>query len=109
MIHIDFGFLLSNAPGKGVSFETAPFKLTQEMLDVLGGPDSDKFRDFRARMAKGFMALQAEANKVIILVEMMLMGQSDLQCFVGGRNLIKTLKERLFPGRGHRLDEGEAR
>ena len=35
--HIDFGFLLSNAPGKGVRMETAPFKLTQEFVDVLGG------------------------------------------------------------------------
>jgi phosphatidylinositol 4-kinase len=37
LVHIDFGFLLSNAPGKGVKLETAPFKLTQEMIDVLGG------------------------------------------------------------------------
>jgi phosphatidylinositol 4-kinase len=37
VIHIDFGFLLSNAPGKGVALEQAPFKLTQEMVDVLGG------------------------------------------------------------------------
>ena len=28
LMHIDFGFLLSNAPGKGLKFETAPFKLT---------------------------------------------------------------------------------
>ena len=28
VLHIDFGFLLSNAPGKGLKFETAPFKLT---------------------------------------------------------------------------------
>lgn len=35
--HIDFGFLLSNAPGKGMKFETAPYKLTQEMVDVMGG------------------------------------------------------------------------
>jgi len=27
IIHIDFGYFLSNAPG-GVSFESAPFKLT---------------------------------------------------------------------------------
>jgi len=33
---------------------------------------------------------------------MMLMGQSDLPCFEGGRNLIGELKERLFPG-GRRL------
>jgi len=27
IIHIDFGFLLSNAPGKGLQFESAPFKM----------------------------------------------------------------------------------
>jgi len=47
IIHLDFGFFLSNAPGKGVSFEKAPFKLTQEMIDVMGGVDSSKFKDFR--------------------------------------------------------------
>ena len=55
--HIDFGFLLSNAPGKGMKFETAPFKLTQEMVDVMGGADSATFRNFRTRMARGFCAL----------------------------------------------------
>jgi phosphatidylinositol 4-kinase B len=55
--HIDFGFLLSNAPGKGVRMESAPFKLTQEFVDVLGGQNSKKFEDFRKRMAKGFQAL----------------------------------------------------
>ena len=54
VLHIDFGFLLSNAPGKGLKFETAPFKLTQEMLDVMGGENSKTFRDFRNRMARGF-------------------------------------------------------
>lgn len=34
IIHIDFGFLLSNSPG-GVNFESAPFKLTRELLEVL--------------------------------------------------------------------------
>lgn len=104
IIHIDFGFLLSNAPGKGVKLETAPFKLNQEMLDVLGGEDSSKFRDFRHRMAKGFMALQANAEKIIILVEMMLMGTSDLSCFETGPLLLGTLKERLFPDGHRRLD-----
>lgn len=54
LCHIDFGFLLSNAPGKGVKMETAPFKLTQEMIDVLGGQTSKKFDEFRKKMAKGF-------------------------------------------------------
>lgn len=33
VIHIDFGFMLSNSPG-GVNFENAPFKLTREMLEA---------------------------------------------------------------------------
>eukprot|EP00352_Strombidinopsis_acuminata_P003447 CAMPEP_0176403428 /NCGR_PEP_ID=MMETSP0126-20121128/50089_1 /TAXON_ID=141414 ORGANISM="Strombidinopsis acuminatum, Strain SPMC142" /NCGR_SAMPLE_ID=MMETSP0126 /ASSEMBLY_ACC=CAM_ASM_000229 /LENGTH=35 /DNA_ID= /DNA_START= /DNA_END= /DNA_ORIENTATION= len=28
IVHIDFGFILSNAPGRGLKFEKAPFKLT---------------------------------------------------------------------------------
>jgi len=42
--------LLSNAPGKGLRFENAPFKMTQEFLDVLGGENSKKFRKFRKLM-----------------------------------------------------------
>jgi len=81
IIHIDFGFLLSNAPGKGVAMEQAPFKLTQEMIDVMGGVEGSKFKDFRQLMARGFMALQSNAEKIIIIVEMMLLGSSDLPCF----------------------------
>ena len=40
IIHIDFGFMLSNAPGKGIQFEKAPFKLTNEFVDVIGGVNS---------------------------------------------------------------------
>ena len=106
--HIDFGFLLSNAPGKGFSIEKdVPFKLTQEMVDVLGGDHSKKFNDFRQRMALGFMALQENAERIIILVEMMLNGQSELPCFIGGRALVRELKERLFPNM-RRLSANEA-
>lgn len=50
IIHIDFGFLLSNAPGKGVRLERAPFKLTQEFVDLLGGQQSKRFIQFRNLM-----------------------------------------------------------
>lgn len=33
MVHIDFGFILGQSPGN-INFETAPFKLTQEMVDL---------------------------------------------------------------------------
>jgi len=56
-MHIDFGFLLSNSPGKGFKFEKAPFKLTIEMVEILGGIKSKKFNEFRELMREGFMAL----------------------------------------------------
>ena len=36
MVHVDFGFLLSNSPGN-LNFEAMTFKLTKEYIDVLGG------------------------------------------------------------------------
>ena len=35
LVHIDYGFMLSNAPG-GVHFEVAPWKLTREMMEIMG-------------------------------------------------------------------------
>ena len=50
LIHIDFGFMLSNSPG-GVNFEAAPFKLTRELLEVLDsnaeGQASEMFDYFK--------------------------------------------------------------
>jgi len=98
IIHIDFGFLLSNAPGKGLKFEKAPFKFTTEYLDVLGGVGSKAFKQYKKYMALGFSAIQKNADKIVVMVEMMCMGQKDLPCFEGGIDqIIKDLKIRLFP------------
>jgi len=78
IIHIDFGFLLSIAPGKGLKLEKAPFKFTTEYLDVLGGLQSKTFKQFKKYMCQGFTAIQKNADKIIILIEMMAMGQLDL-------------------------------
>jgi phosphatidylinositol kinase/protein kinase (PI-3 family) len=52
LIHIDFGFLLSNAPGKGIKFESAPFKLTSEFVETMGGVNSKYFTRFRKLLWK---------------------------------------------------------
>ena len=52
IIHIDFGFMLSNAPGKGLEFEKAPFKLTSEFVEIMGGVNSQYFSKFRKLLYK---------------------------------------------------------
>ena len=42
IVHIDFGFMLSNSPGGNMGFETSPFKLTQEFLDIMDGEQSEQ-------------------------------------------------------------------
>lgn len=53
VVHIDFGFMLSNSPG-GVNFESAPFKLTRELLEVMDsdseGSPSQLFDYFKVRL-----------------------------------------------------------
>ena len=48
-------------------------------------------------MIKGFMAIQKEYRKIMVLIEMMLSVNRNLPCFIGGPNIINELKERLFP------------
>lgn len=53
IIHIDFGFMLSNSPGS-VGFEAAPFKLTNEYVDVLGGIGSQDWEDYKKLCKQAF-------------------------------------------------------
>jgi phosphatidylinositol 4-kinase len=52
LIHIDFGFMFTNSPGKGLKFEKAPFKLTKDFVDVMGGVNSKYFQKFRKLLWK---------------------------------------------------------
>ncbi len=46
VVHIDFGFIFSSSPAGNMNFEKSPFKLTQEMVDVLNGLESPYFSHF---------------------------------------------------------------
>ncbi|KAI1744013.1 phosphatidylinositol 3 [Xylaria scruposa] len=82
IIHIDFGFMLSNSPGS-VGFEAAPFKLTQEYVDVLGGVGSTDFEDYKTLCKQAFQALRRSADNIIDLVSMM--GRdSKMPCYSAG-------------------------
>lgn len=98
LIHIDFGFMFTIAPGKGIQFEKAPFKLTSDFVQVMDGVNSKYFQKFRKLLWKGFVASVKHAERIIILVEMMLMGHGDsLPCFTRKDNVLDELRERFYP------------
>ena len=82
LIHIDFGFLLGIAPGGSFSIESAPFKLTEEMVDVFGGLDSPFFSEFLRAFTSAFLALRANAETIISTISLMAT-QSTFPCFIG--------------------------
>lgn len=81
ILHIDFGFLFDISPG-GVRFERAPFKLTPEMLAVMGGDDpttSQAYRWFEELTVKAFLCSRQYCGKLLHLVSLMF--DSGLPCF----------------------------
>jgi phosphatidylinositol kinase/protein kinase (PI-3 family) len=70
LIHIDFGFMLNNSPGS-VGFELAPFKLTSEYIQILGGMESAVFKRFEELLIEAFLCLRKRADWIVGLVEIM--------------------------------------
>ncbi|KAI9260780.1 hypothetical protein BY458DRAFT_439897 [Sporodiniella umbellata] len=91
LIHIDFGFIFDIAPG-GITFESSPFKLTTEMVQLMGGSsEQQSFKHFSELVIKGYLACRPYAEQIIHLV--MLMLESSLPCFKG--ETIKRLRYRF--------------
>ena len=96
IVHIDFGFYFLSSPGKNSGFESAPFKLTRDFVSLLGGPDSHTFHKFRELCYKTFIELRKNCYQLILLVEMLMEGNEDLQCFRGRpEEAVQQLKERF--------------
>ena len=70
---IDFGFMLGISPG-GVGFEAAPFKLTQDYIDIIGGTESPKWAEFKLLVQHGFRDVRKHAERIIMMIELMQRG-----------------------------------
>lgn len=91
IIHIDFGFCLGSSP-RNLNFESAPFKMTQDYLDIMEGEGSFLFSLFKARLIQMFGVVKKYADPLWALMEIMM--HSNLNCF-------KTFDFKGFKSRFH--------
>lgn len=98
ILHVDFGFCFDIVPG-GVKFEAAPFKLTHEMVMVLGGSaNTQAFQWFEELCVKGFLACRPYMETIVRSVTPML--SSGLPCFKPAT--IRKLRSRFVPTKSDR-------
>jgi len=84
LVFIDFGFAMGMKPGHEFSFERAPFKLTKEYVEVMGGVNSDCYQEFERLFVAGFQEARKNSQIALGLVEIM-MYKSNYPCFTGWR------------------------
>lgn len=109
LVHIDFGFLFDTSPGGDMNFESSPFKLTTEMVQLIGMDvagastlhsktlaralvDEENYIYFKTLVHRCYLAVRQYAREICILVELML--HSGLPCFKP-KKTIHDLAERL--------------
>lgn len=98
ILHIDFGFCFDIAPG-GIKFERAPFKLTSEMMAVMGGsPEHQSFKWFEELCVKAFLASRQYMEQLSQIV--LLMMDSGLPCFKP--QSVKHFRERFVREKSER-------
>ncbi|XP_047337579.1 phosphatidylinositol 4-kinase alpha 1-like [Impatiens glandulifera] len=97
LVHIDFGFILETSPGGNMRFESAHFKLSHEMtqlLDPSGTMKSETWFQFVGLCVKGYLAARRYMDGIINTV--LLMIDSGLPCFSRG-DPIGNLRKRFHP------------
>eukprot|EP00434_Breviolum_minutum_P006679 symbB.v1.2.005897.t1/scaffold329.1/size228424/7 len=101
VLHVDFGFMLCGAPGGKAmqhigGFEhSAGFKLTNELVEVLGPTDGHEFQVFRSAILDGMRAVRTHAQELLGLVQLSMLGSenSQMNCFCHPRGYPEAVLE----------------
>lgn len=93
IIHIDFGFVFDISPGGNMKFEKAPFKLNNEMIQLMGGSKTaPPFIKFQKLFVKCFLALRSRFEEIQAIAY--LMKDAGFNCF--RHDSFYRLRERFF-------------
>ena len=85
--------MLQNAPG-GINFEGAPFKLTQEYIDIMDGIESEIFEYFKSLLIRGFHEIRKHLEEILILIEIFLK-DSKFPCITKPQTLFNEIRDRI--------------
>ena len=96
ILHIDFGFILGISPGN-LKFENAPFKFTNEYIEILDGKNSSMFQYFKSLLFKGFIEVRKNYDSFEQIIKIMCKGEPNLPCFNGRKvdDVVKKFKSRF--------------
>jgi len=67
LFHIDFGYILGRDPKP----YPPPMKITKDMVEAMGGQQSDEMRRFRSHCFSAFLILRKNANLILNLFTLM--------------------------------------
>mmetsp|Transcript_33265 Transcript_33265/g.31721 ORF Transcript_33265/g.31721 Transcript_33265/m.31721 type:complete len:165 (-) Transcript_33265:694-1188(-) len=94
VIHIDYGFILGISPGGNLGFENAAFKITADMIELMGGLHSETFQSFIDMVVRGFLVARGVYKPVVSLIAAL--ADSGLPCFLHKENDLEKLKNRFM-------------
>ena len=99
LIHIDYGFCFGMNVGHEFTFERAPFKLTEEYVEVMDGTDGEAYQEFQRLFVEGMVEARSKCQIALGMVEIM-MYESNYPCFsgrrYGGGQALRGFRERLM-------------
>ena len=92
IFHIDFGFILGNEPN---FFPFIPFKISKDMVDCMGGKDSENYIKFTQKCVNAYLILRENARTIVNMFYLMIDSGipqiKDIEC-------LKKLHEKFAPG-----------
>ena len=73
LFHIDFGHFLGHFKYKmGIKRERAAFVFTRQFQSVLGGDNSEMFKEFKSKMERGYIILRNHKEVILTLLKILL-------------------------------------
>ncbi len=95
LLHIDFSYVLGDDP-KNLKVE---MKITQDMVNMLGGPDSKYFKFFKESCTSAYKKIRLRSSLWYILLSYLEFSTPSIDSFKYDKVTIKNhIIERLLPG-----------